>query len=465
MIKKYPHNKKGEMLIYLLIIVSLFAVMMLPVINNLALKTKVTASTVASEQALQIAEAGINYYQWHLAHFPTDYYDGNAATSTGPYVHTYTDLDNQTVLGKYSLTITPPSTGSTIVTIQSTGATAAYPGVTRTITAKYGIPSLAQYSFLSNDVIWIGNNENISGLMQSNNGIRFDGTTNAAVESAKATYTCPSTQGSPCPATENGVWGGASQTTQSFWTYPVPSVDFSSITSSLATMENSAETSGIFLPPSNAQGYSLVFLSNGTVNIYKVTSLTSNPTGWDVYNNPQNQYTDYNARTLLYNKAVPANGIIYIEDTTWVEGTVKGRVMVAAATLPYNPSTAPSIYIPNNLVYAAKDGTNALGLLAQNNIVVTYHAPSTIEIDAALVAQNGSAEFFYYPNDIKTTISIFGAIMTYGQWTWTWVDGSNNTVSGYNVTNDTYDGNLLYSPPPGFPLSTSGYQQLSWNSN
>ena len=30
-----------------------------------------------SEMALQIADAGINYYRWHLAHDKTDYYDGN----------------------------------------------------------------------------------------------------------------------------------------------------------------------------------------------------------------------------------------------------------------------------------------------------------------------------------------------------------------------------------------------------
>ncbi len=462
--KRPALKKNGDTLVLLLIIVFLFTVMMLPIINILILKSRVLNSTVNKEKAYQVAEAGINYYQWHLAHYPADYQDGT--NHGGPYVHNYTDFDTEKTVGQYSLTITPPDVGSTIVTIQSKGLTTDNPNVTRTITARYGIPSLAQYSFLSNDVIWIGSDETVSGELQSNNGVRFDGVGNAPIQSAKSTYTCPSTQGSPCPTTENGVWGSATQAVKNFWQFPVPAVDFSTLTSNLASLKSLAQASGgIYLPPSNAQGYSLVFNNDSTISIYKVTSRLSNPTGWDVNSNPHNEYTDYNTRTLLYSKAMPTNGIVYIEDNTWVEGTVRGRVMVAAAQLPYNPSTAPTIYLPKNIVYSAKDGTNVLGLLSQKDLIVTYHAPNILEIDAALISQNGSVQFLYYPNDIKTSITVFGSIMTFGQWTWTWVDGSNNVVSGYATTNDTYDGNLLYGPPPSFPISTSGYQPLSFTSN
>lgn len=447
-------RQRGEVLILVLLLVSIVSLILVPFFNVISKELEVAQTRIDKEEALQIAEAGVNYYQWHLALFPTDYQDGTG--NAGPYVHAFTDLTTEQVIGYYSLTITPPSTGSTIVTIQSTGWTSDNPNVKRVVTAKYGIPSLALYSFLSNDVIWIGSQENVSGEMQSNNGVRFDGTTNGPVMSAKSTYTCTSGQGTPCPATENGVWGSAPASTQAYWEYPVPAVDFSSLTSNLATLKSTAqsETGGTYyLSPSNADGYSLVFNSSGTVSIYKVTSLANEPTGWDVYGNAINKSTDYKNRTLLYTETIPASGIIYIEDNVWVEGTVNGRVMVAAATLPYNSTTAPNIYIPNNIVYAATNGTNSLGLLAQQNVIVSYAAPQTLNIDAALVAQNGSAEFLYYQNDaaLKNTINVLGSIMTYGQWTWTWVDGNNNDVSGYATTNDTYDSNLLYSPPPSFP--------------
>jgi hypothetical protein len=327
------------------------------------------------------------------------------------------------------------------------------------------MPSIAKYAFLCNDVIWIGENETVSGQMLPNNGIRFDGVGNAPIQSAKLTYTCPTDQGDPCPTTKNGVWGGASQEVQNFWQFPVPAFDFSSITSDLAVIKNDAQTAGIYLPPSNEQGYSLVFNSNGTVSIYKVTSLTHNAKGWDTKHNAHNEYTDYKDRTLQFTNDIPANGIIYVEDKTWVEGIVKGRATVVAAQLPYNSSTAPTIYIPNSIVYTAKDGSDVLGLIAQKDVVVTFHAPDNLEIDAAIISQNGGAQFLYYPGNLKNSITVFGAVMSFAQWTWTWVNPSGNPESGYKDTYFNYDANLLYAPPPSFPLSSSNYQLLNWTSN
>lgn len=461
------NKQSGDAMILVLLLITIVSLVIVPFFGVIAKELSVAKTRIDREQALQIAEAGVDYYQWHLALFPTDFKDGTG--HAGPYVHAFTDLTTEQAIGYYSLSIQPPGTGSTVVTIQSTGWTTDNPSVTRTVTAQYGIPSLALYSFLSNSAIWIGSGEAVSGEMQSNGGVRFDGTTNAPVMSAVSSYSCQSWQGTPCPATENGIWGSASRSVQAFWQYPVPAVDFSALTANLASLQSTAqaETGGTyFLSPSNASGYSLVFNSNGTVSIYKVTSLQTEPTAWDVNNNAVNKSTDYKNRTLLFTESIPSNGIIYVEDNTWVEGTVNGRVTVAAANLPYNSATAPNIYIPNNITYAATSG-DSLGLIAQQNIIVTYAAPQTLSIDGALIAQNGSDEFLYYQNDaaVKNTITVLGSIMTYGQWTWTWVDNNNDDISGYATTNDVYDSNLLYSPPPSFPLSNSGYKQLSWYSN
>jgi hypothetical protein len=451
------------MIIYELLIIFIFSTVMLGVISYSVYQLKAIRSSTNREQAFQIAEAGVNYYQWHLAHFPTDYKDGTGAA--GPYVHDYVDKDTNAVIGRFSLNITAPSTGSTVVTIQSTGYTLENPNQKRVITTRYGIPSLAQYAFLTNSDAWIGDSENISGQLHTNGGLRFDGSGNAPITSAKTTYTCQSWSGSPCPAVKAGIWGAANAATKAFWDYPVPNIDFSTITADLATIKGGAQASGIYLPPSNAQGYSLVFNSAGTVSVYKVTSLRSTPTGWDVQNNAHNEDVDYSNRTLQYTVTIPANGLIYVEDRTWVEGTVKGRALVAAAKLPYNAASAPSILIPNSISYAAKDGTNVLGLIAQKDILVTYYAPNILNIDAALIAQNGSAQRYYWPGDTKTSITIYGAVSSFGTWTWSWVDGSGNLTSGYNITTTVYDSNLLYSPPPNFPLTTSGYQQISWTSD
>jgi len=457
------HKTRGTILIYEVVIISIFALVMLPVLGNAAGQLQLILSSENREQALQIAEAGANYYQWHLAHFPSDYQDGTGGA--GPYVHNYVDSDTGQVLGVFSLQITPPSVGSTVVTVVSTGYTLENPNQKRTVTVRLGVPSLAQYAFLTNSSVWIGDSESVSGKLQANNGIRFDGTGNAPITSAKPSYTCPSWQGSPCPAVKPGIWGAAPASTQSFWDFPVPVVDFSSFTSDLSTMKSNAQTDGIYLPPSNAQGYSLVFNSNSTVSVYKVTSLRSHATGWDVNWVAHNENLDYNNRALQFTQALPANGIIYIEDDTWVEGTVSGRVMVAAAKLPYNSNTAPNILIPNNILYTAKDGSVSLGLLAQKDVLATYYTPNTLEIDAAIIAQNGSIQRYYFPGNIKNSITTYGSLMTFGVWTWSWVNGSGTIVSGYANTNTIYDPNLLYNPPPHFPLTAEGYQQLSWSSN
>jgi len=464
---KQTTEQKGSLLLYLIIVTAVFTMVMFPVVSVFTGKIQLLRLSIEKEKAMQIADAGINYYQWHLAHFPNDYKDGTGAS--GPYVHDYVDFDTQKNVGKFSLTITPPLTGSTIVTIQSTGWTNENPNITRTITVKYGIQSLAKYSILNNGPVWIYYSPQIfSGQVHSNNGVRFDVIGNAPIFSAKSTYTCPSWQ--ECPSeTEPGVWGSGNP---SFWQFPVPAVDFSAFTSNLASIKSLAQSGGIYLPPSNAQGYSLVFNNSGSVSVYKVTSLLSNPTGWtyDVDMNwvAKNQYTDYSERTFQYEVSVPSNGAIYIEDNIWVEGVVNGRVTVAAAQLPYNPATAPTIYIPHSIVYSAKDGTCVLGLIGQKDIIPTYHADSNLEVDAAVISQNSSFQFFDYPGNIKDSISIYGAIIEFGWWfdNFVWTSGINNNVlAGYTNSYYNYDSNLLYGPPPSFPLSSSGYQLINWTSN
>ncbi len=456
-------GQQGTILIYLAVTMFIFSLVMLGLLGYATMELRVTRSTVTSEQAFQIAEAGVNYYQWHLAYFPNDFWDGNTSTTPGPYVHTYVDSATGQIIGKFALTITPPAVGSTIVTIKSDGYISSAPLTDRLVTVRYGVPSLAQYAFLANGDIWIGDTENVSGQFFSNGGVKFDGTGNAPIMSAKNTYTCDDWQGSPCPALENGIWGAAPQSTQNFWQYPVPNQDFSAITANFATLKTSAQSAGVYLAPSNAQGYSLVFKNDGTIDFYTVTSLAAGePSGEDTNFAWHNTSLDYQNRTLLYNKAIPPNGIIYVEDNVWVEGTVKGKVTVAAAVLPYNSGTAPNIIIPNNIVYAAKDGTNVLGLMSQQNILISYLSPNDLEVDGALIAQNGADQRWYYPGNTKNSITIYGSIASNLTWTWSWdvpVD------SGYINTFTNYDSNLLYGPPPSFPLSSSGYQQISWSSN
>lgn len=501
--KRIVGNQCGSIMIFNILIIFIFSTVLIGILSVATSQLRLLRSSIYRESAFDIAEAGVNYYQWHLAHFQTDYADGSGQTGCnpcGPYVHNYTDTDNETVIGKFSLMITPSLLGSTMVTIQSTGYTLAAPATRRVLTVQYGIPSLAQYSFLSNSDAWIGGTEAVHGQFRNNGGLRFDGTGDSWISSAKNNIPPgPGYQCSPffgcCPVlTKPGIWGSAPGSTQSFWQMGQPNFNFTGITADLNTLENDAKAGGIYLAPSNSQGDPLVFKNDGTLDIYKVTSRKANPTGYDTncsysaslcasscgsacLNSLQcearNDQLDYNARTFQSNQAIPGNGVIYVEDNAWVEGTVKGRALVVAAKLGAALSSMPNIMIPNNIVYndLTANSTDILGLLSQKDIVITYAAPQTLTIDAALIAQNGVANFFDFSGGCssvaaeKTTLNIFGSMASYGIWTWTWTC-ANGKYSGYLNTNTTYDGRLLYSPPPDFPVdSAAGYQQLNWKSN
>ena len=76
-----------------------------------------------SQLAFNIADAGINYYLWHLNHNSIDFKDGNTSATAisngkyagyyGPFEHNYKD-DNGKNVGKFILYIKPKTAGSTI---------------------------------------------------------------------------------------------------------------------------------------------------------------------------------------------------------------------------------------------------------------------------------------------------------------------------------------------------------------
>ncbi len=85
---------------------------------------RIAQRTLYKEQAFQIAEAGVDYYRWHLAHNSSDFKDGTG--NNGPYTHNFYDKDGNKI-GSFILTVTPPITGSTVVTIKSEGRVDKFP--------------------------------------------------------------------------------------------------------------------------------------------------------------------------------------------------------------------------------------------------------------------------------------------------------------------------------------------------
>lgn len=440
---------------------------------------KNTRQLTQKEQAFQAAEAGIDYYRWRLAHYPTDYKDGNATTTNGPFIHPFKDKDGNTI-GHYELTITPPPTGSTVVTIKSKGTVVDDPSVHRSIQTKLAIPSFAKYAVVANDIMRFGAGTEVFGPIHSNDGIHFDGIAHNVITSAKTKYIDTDVSSTWY---QFGVYTAVSPTelnqdttppttvptrTDVFMAgrqFPVAAVDFVGITSDLSQMKADAISAGRYLSASGSQGYHIILKTNDTFDVYRVTSLTTassncqndNPgqTGWGTWS-IQNQ-------TFVANYALPGNGIIFVEDHVWVDGQINtARVTIAAGRFPDNAATRKNITVNSDLKYTNYDGQDAIALIAQGNFNVGLSSADTLRIDAAIIAQNGRVGRHYYSNRCGTgysrsTLTLYGMIGTNTRYGFAYTDNT-----GYATRNINYDGNLLYAPPPSFPLTSNQYSTISW---
>lgn len=476
---------------------------------------------IQSQQAFNIAEAGINYYLWHLSHDPDDFKDGQSTPATpdpelgyGPYEHDYVD-DNSKTTGTYTLWIKPEGAGSTIATVRSIGKVNGTSTI-RTIEAQLGAASFASYGLVSDSAFWFGNTESANGPVHSNVGIRMDGPSDSDVTSSNTTYVPPSSLGGD-GSSKPGVWCHSSITSpvncntrsKADWRYPVPTVDFNQVssslcdikkqafaadaaTSSLATLSNACNQTpttrtNAYLPQRSttgsyniARGYLIELNSNGTYNVYQV-------------NGEDDQQTNYaNALTevLLASNITPvSDGIIFAEDNVWVRTNpnFNGRLTIGSGRLATSSETY--IVIADDVLYSTKNGSDAIGLIAEDSIIIApYAMPQSgafnFEIDAAVLAQNDDT---MYPSRYRTnssrctkgwaasnqTLLFYGSVATRQTWTWLWSLGGSSCGNAVNagspygyisgVLNNTteYDYNLLYAPPPSYPI-TSGFNILSW---
>ena len=474
-IKKNFYDK-GDITPALLLITSAFIIVIYGLLFALGLQVDFSNRNVGSEQALHIAEAGINYYKWHLAHDPADFSDGTGQEG-GTYTHDFTDPQGAQT-GKYSLQITPPENGSSIVTIRSTGWSNQFPNIKRTIKAQYGVPSMSRFSFLSNASSWYGSGITVNGEVHSNNGIRMDGNNTSVVSSFLPTYICGSETGcydhaschSPCTWSSQsggtcrcpGVWGAGGDS--GLWQFPSTYFDFDNISFDYTSMQTSAGNDGLELPPSNARGYHLLFLSNGTLRVNKVLN-TSYINGYSVAAGCTRLYQTITSETFYGSYNVSDVPIIFAEDDLWVEGTVRGRTTVAAVRFPLQTSTT-YIWIPNSISYTTYNGSDVLGLIAQTDIYFTKGIPNNFKVDAVLMAQKGTIIRHGYfdwcggnSGAVKNSLTINGSIISFNKSYWNFGTGP---TSGFVTRQINYDTNVLYAPPPFFPTSGQ-YEFISWS--
>lgn len=457
-------NQNGYLLVLILVFGSIFLTIVTAFIGFVVTQHRAQVINYNREQALDIAEAGLNYYKWFLAHNPGDVTNGTGLP--GPYVGVYSDPENGP-LGTYSLAVSSSSACGDVyaVDITATGNTYAEPTVGRTVYGRYAQPTVAEYAYIINSSVWAGPDRVITGPYHSNGGIRMDGQNNSTVSSGQETWSCTSTYGcSPTNNTADGVLGDGPNS--ALWTFPAAPINFTGVTVDLAAMQNKAQNAGgFYLGPSGKSGYHIIFKEDGTFDVRRVNSKENEPNGyaWGRYLNI------LKGTSLVGNYPIPTGcAILYVEDQVWLEGVVNGKVSIAVADLD-TTGVDPSIILNNNITYANEDS----GLLAigEFDVLIGLQVPDDMTLNGIFIAQNGHFGRNHFdttmPNSWeeyikRNSLTLTGTIVSNGREGTKWVNSSGVYTSGFNTRFNSYDRDLVSSPPPLTPEVSDSYEFIEW---
>lgn len=442
-------------------------------------QNKVQSNETAAARATAIAEAGLEYYRWFLAHYPNDTQNGTG--QPGPYVIPYADPEGGET-GTIELAVQANSACGTVTSIDltSTGIPAEDPTITSTLVARYAKPTVARYSYVLNATTWAGPDRIIQGPYHSNGGVRMDGTSNSTVTSSLESWLCTSSFGCSPSQTVDGVYGSGSD--QSLWAYPVPQVDFAGIAADFTMLKNKAIADGEYLPRFSSStrkqaasywhGYHLIFNANGTVTVRRVSSTTRLDSD---QLNDADELADLDDRTLISNDnfyttlTLPSDcGLLFVEDHVWIEGVVDGKFTVVAANVTH-AGIAPNAMLKGNITYENTDGSDGLTVIAENNVLITPDSPQNMTLNGIFVAQQGAFGRNFYnctSYDQRSTLTILGTTVSNlrtgtqypdacGSWWSRWDAGYANRI-------DVYHRALANDPPPFTPEMSGDYEFIDW---
>ena len=494
-------KKSGSMLVLALVATGIFFIFLVGILGLGVLQLKLNLIKVAENQALHIAEAGVNYYRWVLYHDQEDYCNGEVCIlepEYGPYgPYSYTDSSGENIEGFYELYITPPAlNGSTIVTIKSVGWVSNYPNIKRIIEVECGIPSWSSYSVLANANMRFGEGTEVWGPLHSNSGIRFDGLAHNVISSSALDYDDPDHGGSnefgvhthidpldPLPDGNNPPQNvpERSDIFMAGRSFPDPIISFDLLDNYVNEILLEAGENGLVLNKAGGdEGYHITLNPvDNTLNIRKVDTVTSECSqclqygctrwwhGWwcTRWGCIDYKHTETNGiiheSDYMMDIDIPDNGVIFVKDRVWVDGSIDGaRITILAFENPITGNTT-DIIINNDLTYTNYDGTDSIGLIAQRNITVGLYSEDDLQIDAALIAKEGRVGRDYFDFScgseyIRDVITINGSLATKERYGFAYTDGT-----GYQTRNLNYDNKLTFIPPPHFP-TTGEYTFISW---
>jgi hypothetical protein len=455
----FPHhqnqnNQSGQLLVLVLVFGAIFLIIVTSFISSVVNQARVVDVRFEQQRASEIAEAGLNYYAWFLAHNPGDISGG------GTFI--YDDLEDGRV-GTYELSVAGESYCGQIssVEVTSTGRTDANPDALAIISATYKRPTVAEYAFITNTTTRYGSSRVITGPVHSNQQVRMDGFHNSFVGSGVATL-----------GGNDGVYTTSGNATPGLFRFPVSGIDFFSLTIDMTDMRTSAQADGIFYGPSGSWGYRLLFNGDNTVDVFRVTGTRAywSQSSTEAWN--QNERNVITSEVQIANNQPISTGcpVLFFEDKLWVSGAINQKVAVAAGLNTTNAET--NLVIDGNVTYVS--GTNAgFVAIAEDDVDVGFDVPDDMIANGIYIAQNGrfGRDFYdttYLASDLdqfnsRNSLNRLGSVVGNVGGGTEWMSGTTH-LSGFRSRVTSFDRDQVDDPPPLTPSTNDAYELQDWRS-
>ncbi|NBD73721.1 hypothetical protein GVX82_01620 [Patescibacteria group bacterium] len=481
-------RERGGLLVVTLVFLFVFFLLFTSLLSFVLSERELQIQRVESERAFTIAEAGLDFYKWYLAHYPDDTTFGT--TTPGPYTVPYEDPELGEI-GAFELDITGNLQCGELgrVDITSTGYTNVRPQTQRTVFGRYSRPTVADYAYIIDSAVWAGPSREIFGPYHSNGGIRMDGTNSSTVSSALGTWECTSSYGcNPTIDPAPGVVGDGPN--DHLWATGTPNISFNEVTADLAAIRELTfvDGFGLYFPQvsggSPQEGYHVIFNGDNTVSVFEVEDSDRYWSYASADGSFSRKYEWITASSEVAGSPFtipPDCAVLYFEDRVWVEGEVDGRVSLVAADLQTGSSYDPDIILNGDLTYVDNDGSDGITLIAEHNITIPLRVPDgtdssveDMELQGIFIAQNGrfgrnhyrTSGYYDIPNalndfQIRGELAITGTIVSKGRVGTQWVSGGT-PISGFVTRVNRYDAFLAEDPPPLTPTVSDDYRFILW---
>jgi hypothetical protein len=430
--KQVRENRDGSVLIVTLCLLFIVVGLVITILDVASDNRAISVRQVNLDQAMYVAEAGVEvgarFMESNLTVMvssPTGATNGSGSVGSGTYNYYIYRTNTSTYCIISTGTVSGVSNGS---------------GTNHPISRVVSLLDVYQPTY-AEFALWSSNNNAISFVT----GDTFNGNVYAYTElyfSGDPAFYAPLTsEAGTYSGSISGVYLEDGLTLNSYQG-TMADVNFNSGSSSL---KNIATSSGL-----EVSGTTTLTFNGGTVTV-KGTSTTQT-------------YT------------IPASGgLIYVANNGTTTGSKSGTIYLEGGTVtgPLTVVSENSMYVENSITYThnpvtTPTTTDALGLISQDNIWVSSTAPTSLTIDAAMIAAGtsgdgsaGSFEVVNYSSKTPTgTLTVYGGIVQEVRGAVGEANGGN-IVDGY-AKNYSYDPRFLTKPPPDYPVISGKVNFSQW---